>query len=277
MKLFTDYIDTKKIFPDGMPEKLVMHSDGVGSKASLLLQHMDEDDEDDVYGVMISIAREALAMNINDMTIIGCTGTWMYNNTIHLNPKWKHLETPLREAFVYFDRHYSIVCVGGETCITDKVSDIMVDVTMLVGLKKPKWDLENVWRGQIVYGWKTISAGSNGFTLIRKYFDKLSKESQEQVLRSTPFFWTTDHNLSDIDGLVHCTGDGLFKSERWGIEIDFDWENIYWPYWVVELSIVSGINIQELMRTINGGYQMLAFGSPGLLIGSDWVELGTVK
>lgn len=271
MRRFTNFLKTPNF-----PENIVMHSDGVGSKAGLVWQHLE------LHDAAYIITQDALAMNINDMAIVGCRGPWYYNNTIHVNPKFENAVKPIRDAFEFQDEKWELTCLGGETCITDRVSDIMVDVTMLSGLDYPKWDLDLVSSGDVAYGWNTTGPGANGFTLIRKWFDKLEDFSKKQILSPTKIFRTDHHDLRDVKALVHCTGGGLYKSERWDISID--WYPIEWPIWFENLAelmkhdaSINAFQYYTLIKELNGGYQMMAFGPPGLNLGNDWVQLGVVK
>lgn len=271
MKTFTNYIPTDSIWNE-MPKNLVMHSDGVGSKCSLAWEKLQT-------LALNGLVQDALAMNFNDMTIIGCHGPWLYNNTIHLHPNLAHIAQKIRDMFKTYDEIYGFKCLGGETCITDRVSDILIDVTMLSGLDEPKWDLSSVVKNDIVYGWKQgIGPGSNGFTFIRPRFNSLSDEAKDQVLESTPFFYPEVYGLDKMKALIHCTSDGLFKSERWGIFIEFGWNIIEWPLWVRELHDISGMKYESLMHEINGGYQMIAIGPlEPRLDGWGWDKLGVVS
>lgn len=246
-----------------------MHTDGVGSKVSWCLAQ-------ERGGDISSCAQDALAMNLNDMATLGCVGPWRYTNTIHVHPSHQYLVPIIRAGFERQDNLWGFECLGGETCITDTIQDVLIDVTMVCLLEKPLWDLDDVSKGDIVYGWSTPSPGSNGFTKIRDYTEFLTFPSLEALQEPTPYFFLSEHNLEGIKALIHCTGGGLFKARRWGINIEYNWKRMQYPQWFHNIIQVTGWHVPDLLEHLNGGYQMIAFGPFALRLGVGWYEIGRV-
>lgn len=137
--------------------KEIDHTDGIGSKGHL---HW-------LQGTFHEAVLDVLAMNINDLAMVGCIP---YKTQIHLNMPKENNEIlfAVMRHMVDECKKRKIVITGGETSINNLSSfDISMSMSGVVAYPKDDW----VAPGATLIGIKSNGAHSNGFTLLRKIFE----------------------------------------------------------------------------------------------------------
>ena len=211
-----------KMYPDflGGDEQFIniMHADGAGTKSILAYLYWKETGDVSVWK---GIARDAVAMNLDDLLCVGITDQILFSSTIDRN---KHLipgevlEAIIQGTQEYFDllKTYgvSIHYLGGETAdVGDVVRTIAVNGTMMA--RWPKEQLitnELIAPGQVIVGLSSSGycnyekeynsgLGSNGLTSARhdvlsKYYVTHFPESFEPTL-SNDVVYLGHHRLTD--------------------------------------------------------------------------------
>jgi len=222
-----------KMYPDtlGGDEEFIniMHADGAGTKSILAYLYWKETGDVSVWK---GIARDAVAMNLDDLLCVGITDQILFSSTIDRNKlliPGEVLEAVIQGTQEYFDllKTYgvSIQYLGGETAdVGDVVRTIAVNGTMMA--RWPKKQLitnELIAPGQVIVGLSSFGycnyeqaynsgLGSNGLTSARH--DVLSK------YYATHFPESFEPGLSDnVVYLGHHRLTDRFKQDNLDIEI----------------------------------------------------------
>src|SRR6267154_2432217 len=197
-----------KIYPDYLGGDAgwvnLMHADGAGTKS--ILAYLYWKDTGDL-SVWKGIARDAIAMNLDDLLCVGIYDNLLFSSTIDRNKRnipGEVLETLINGSQEFFDElrtvGVGIQYLGGETAdVGDVVRTIAVNGTM--GARWPKTKLvtnERIQAGDVIIGLSSAGQaeyegaynsgiGSNGLTsarhdLLSKYYADKYPESFEQSL-----------------------------------------------------------------------------------------------
>lgn len=176
------------------------------------------------------------------------------------------------------------VLIGGETAEIPGIyrqgtNDLVGAITGLVNfdeILKPK---DSVVEGDIVYGIKSNSPHTNGYTLIQHLIGECESNGDSSYLRYVDdmcqphrCYLNDIRSMSDkkvpIKGMCHITGGGFIDNPKRvladTLEIEFDWELIdsqmpEWMKWIKRKMNDYDPNCtdQEIRRTFNCGYGML--------------------
>ena len=176
-----------KILPDytGGADKYVnvMHADTAGTKTSLAYIYWKETDDMSVWN---DVVQDAIVMNIDDMTCVGCTDNIILSSTIGRN---KHLIPAevisvlinATQHFIEKMKNYGITLhlAGGETAdVGDIVRTVDVGITAFSRLQKDELIINNIKNKNIIIGFSSYGQsvyednhnsgmGSNGLTSAR--------------------------------------------------------------------------------------------------------------
>lgn len=163
---------------------LISHADGAGTKSSLAyLQYMEGGD----VGVFRGIAQDSLAMNINDILCVGCTGPFLVSNTIGRNLKRipgevisAIVDGYAEQCDVFSDYGIQLLMAGGETAdLGDLVRTVIVDSTVTARMPRSRViDISKVRPGLTIIGLASFGKakyeaavnsgiGTNGFSSLR--------------------------------------------------------------------------------------------------------------
>ncbi|MCA6499193.1 MAG: phosphoribosylformylglycinamidine cyclo-ligase [Chitinophagaceae bacterium] len=231
-----------KMYPDfagGDPDFVnIMHADGAGTKSILAYLYWKETGDVSVWK---GIARDAVAMNLDDLLCVGVTDNLLFSSTIDRNKLL--IGGDILEAVIEGTREYfqllaeygvNIQYLGGETAdVGDVVRTIAVNGTMMARWPKSKIITNQaIAAGQVIVGLASSGTcayepsynsglGSNGLTSARH--DVLSKhyathypESFEPGL-SEEVVYVGHHRLTDnysLDGIEHSIGQLLLSPTR---------------------------------------------------------------
>jgi phosphoribosylformylglycinamidine cyclo-ligase len=231
-------IITKKFL---LPE--ILHTDGIGSKG---IYHWRA-------RTFRAAALDALAMNLNDLAMVGAVPYALQNNL--MLPKDDHhaiievLKTLAREC-----KKRSIVMTGGETPIHEDMEGLDVSITIAGFIPKIR---NNAARpGDVLVGLRSSGLHSNGFTKVRRVLgDRFIKEC------TTPTKIYIDDILPllkhhDIHAMMHITGGGFAKLRGiLGRDLDahVDQPKKLSPQHIFHELFTRGVSSKEMYSTFNCG------------------------
>ena len=235
---------------------LVACTDGVGTKVIPLLER----------GNIETIATDLVAMNLNDMICVGARPMFFLDyfatNTLDIDITVKFIKA-LKNVL----EKYNCTLLGGETAeLKDLVTEGHFDVGgFAVGIVKKDNILrkENVAKGDIIVGLRSSGPHSNGYTLIRKLYNKglLSVVDMNSALKPTYIYVNEILELCDkkiLKACAHITGGGLADNLNRvipeGLRADIFKENI--PSMPLFEKISNHIGAEESFKTFNMGVGM---------------------
>jgi phosphoribosylformylglycinamidine cyclo-ligase len=189
-------------------DKLVIHTDGVGTKL-LVAQEMNKFD---------TVGIDAIAMSVNDILCVGAEPL-VGVDYIALAEEDSELVSSIMEGLVKGAEESGCAIVGGETAL---IPDIIkggkrpFDLTFTVVGRVRKLVLGNeIAKGDVIVGLESSGLHSNGYTLARKALD--TKEWGMEMLVPTRIYASTvleAIDACDVHGIAHITGGGFSKLTR---------------------------------------------------------------
>ena len=216
----------------------IMHADGAGTKSILAYLYWKETGD---LSVWKGIARDAVAMNLDDLLCVGVTDQLLFSSTIDRNKL--AIEGDILEAIIQGTQEYfnllkeygvHIHYLGGETAdVGDVVRTIAVNGTMMARWPKQKLITnEQIAPGQVIIGLSSSGVckyekeynsglGSNGLTsarhdVLNKYYAEAFPESYEPKL-DQEVVYLGNHRLTDeftVDGFTQTIGKLLLSPTR---------------------------------------------------------------
>lgn len=240
-------------FPEYKEPCLVSATDGVGTKLKLavLLNKYD------------TIGQDLVAMCVNDLA---CTGArplffldYYATGKLELEQAQPFLEG-VRKAC----QDVGAQLVGGETAempgvYRDRDFDCagfavgVVDRSQILGPHRVK-------EGDVVLAIESSGFHSNGYSLLRKVFEKDLKEWAETLLTPTALYTNVILDLlsEDLHGAAHITGGGMDNIARVlpeGLSLTLpDWS---WPEACLEVQKRANISVEQMLKTFNCGVGMV--------------------
>lgn len=231
-----------KMYPDLIGGDMdfinIMHADGAGTKSILAYLYWKETGDISVWK---GIARDAVAMNLDDLLCVGVTDQLLFSSTIDRNKLvigGDILEAIIQGTQEYFNllKEYGVHIhyLGGETAdVGDVVRTIAVNGTMMARWPKQKLITnEQIAPGQVIIGLSSSGVckyekeynsglGSNGLTSARhdvlsKYYAEAFPESYEPKL-DQEVVYLGNHRLTDeftADGFTQTIGKLLLSPTR---------------------------------------------------------------
>lgn len=196
------YVEVKKGLYPIIKKKIsfpeIQHTDGIGTKG---FYHWSK-------RTFQNAVLDALAMNLNDLAMVGATAHTLQNHIIL--PKDDHraildiVSTLAKES-----RKRKIAMTGGETSIHSDMSGMDISITVSGFIKNVRENQCNV--GDVLVGIKSSGLHSNGITKVREIFGKkYMKEFTEPTIiyidEILPLL-----NKHKINGMMHITGGAFTK------------------------------------------------------------------
>jgi len=231
-----------KIYPDylGKDENWVnlMHADGAGTKSILAYLYWKETDDISVWE---GIAKDAVAMNLDDLLCVGIHDNLLFSSTIDRNKRiipGEVLEAIINGTQFFFDElkqfGVNIQYLGGETAdVGDVVRTIAVNGTMAARWPKQKLITnDKIKSGDVIVGLASFGQasfekeynsgiGSNGLTsarhdVLQKTYGARFHESYDTVL-DEEVVYIGPHRMIDeleVDGISLTIGKLLLSPTR---------------------------------------------------------------
>ena len=256
---------------------LVASTDGVGTKI-LLAQEYDK---------LEGIGIDCVAMCVNDIICSGARPLFFLDYFASANIKEKQYLKILK-SIKRGCEIANIPLIGGETAelpalLPDKHFDV---AGFCVGIvKKEKLiDGSDIKEGDIVLGLPSNGFHSNGYSLVRKVFDRKNHEPYiNAILKPTEIYVNKVMSLLNagikINGIAHITGGGLSNLDRIlpkGSSVKWK-DNLSKPF-VMSLIQKSGkIKEKEMKKVFNNGIGMCLVVSPEEKEKIDLTKLVTIK
>jgi len=231
-------------------EKLVMHTDGVGTKL-LLAQELDRFD---------TVGIDAIAMSVNDIICVGAEPL-VGVDYIGLAKEDDQLVEEIMKGLVKGAEESGCAIIGGETAIIPEIikgGKRPFDLTFTVVGKIRKMTLgDEIAKGDVIVGLESSGLHSNGFTLARKALDPA--KWGDAMLEPTRIYAKAVLEMidaCDVHGIAHITGGGFAKLTRLNKEVGFRLDEMPEPAPIFkELQKKVGSKA-EMHRTFNMGIGM---------------------
>jgi phosphoribosylformylglycinamidine cyclo-ligase len=197
----------------------LMHADGAGTKSILAYLYWKETGDTAVWG---DIARDAVAMNLDDLLCVGIYDNLLFSSTIDRNKSripGEVLQAVIEGTQVFFDELETfgvhIHFLGGETAdVGDLVRTIAVNGTMMA--RWPKYKIisnEKISAGDVIVGISSSGQsiyekkynsgiGSNGLTsarhdMLESAYGHFYPETVEPML-DKDVIYTGSHKMTDL-------------------------------------------------------------------------------
>jgi len=241
---------------------LVGATDGVGTKI-LLAQE---------YDMLEGIGIDCVAMCVNDIICTGARPLFFLDYFASSNVDEKQYLTIIDSIKRGCDEA-GIPLIGGETAelpslLPDKHFDI---AGFCVGIVKKKdlIDGSKIKKGDVVLALPSNGFHSNGYSLVRKVFDKTKHEKYiDKILKPTEIYVKEVMNLIDsgvqIKGIAHITGGGLSNLDRILPEgMSVEWKSEINRPFVFDMFQKDGnISEEEMNQVFNNGIGMCLVVDP---------------
>lgn len=243
--------------------ELMASTDGVGTKILLLEQLFGS------KGYYIA-GQDLVNHNINDILVDGGSPLFFldYYGCNKLNPD------NLKE----FIRGCSDACVlngisilGGETAIMKdiyKANTADLNGTV-VGYKRYHFDTKTICSGDVLVGIPSSGFHTNGFSLLRKYYDdslipgiKNPHRCYSELIYSLINTNSNENSNKYIKGLSHITGGGFYDNLNRVIKVPYELYDFEFPLYYK--SLLEKMTRKECINTFNCGYGLVIICSKEL-------------
>ena len=263
------------LFSIGDDHTLVSSTDSVGSKTEFVQKVMGPGSQ---LG-FIGLGKDLVNHCINDILCMGCTEPLFFLDYFATHTLQRDVLKHFVSGVAQSCRQYGCALIGGETAeIKDTYREGAIDlVGCITGRMKPSDVLEpkkNVQSGNVVLALPSVSAHTNGFTLINKMLREnptlLSTEKRWLLELGAPhrcYLREIQHLRSKgipINGLVHITGGGLIDNPpriiREGLKFVFQKATVIdqMPTMFRKLyKQCQFTNLESFLRTFNAGIGFL--------------------
>ena len=230
-------------------ERLVIHTDGVGTKL-LVAQELEKYD---------TVGIDAVAMSVNDILCVGAEPL-VGVDYIGLAKEDHELVAEIMDGLVKGAEESGCAIVGGETAI---IPDIIkggkkpFDLTFTVVGRVKKLVLgEEIAKGDVIVGLESSGIHSNGYTLARKALDM--KEWGEQMLVPTKIYASSVLEIidaCDVHGIAHITGGAFSKLTRLNKNVGYRLDSLPEPKPIFK-ALGKKVGNVDMHRTFNMGVGM---------------------
>jgi len=235
---------------------LVGATDGVGTKILLAQQ----------YDMLDGIGIDCVAMCVNDIICTGARPLFFLDYFASSNVDEKQYLTIINSIKRGCDEA-GVPLIGGETAelpslLPDKHFDI---AGFCVGIVKKKdlIDGSKIKSGDVVIAFPSNGFHSNGYSLVRKIFDKAKHEKYiDAILKPTEIYVKEILNLINSDvqikGIAHITGGGFSNVNRIlpeGLSVQWK-DNMLKPFILDIFQKDGNISNEEMTQVFNNGIGM---------------------
>ncbi|MFA5049596.1 MAG: phosphoribosylformylglycinamidine cyclo-ligase [Candidatus Micrarchaeia archaeon] len=231
-------------------EKLVMHTDGVGTKL-LIAEKMKKYD---------TVGIDAIAMSVNDILCLGAEPIAGVDY-IALRKEDPEMIEQIVKGLVKGAHECNCPIIGGETAIVkDILQEGAFDLTFTVIGRVKKLILGNdITEGMVLIGLESSGLHSNGYTLARKILS--IEEWGNELLEPTKIYVKPVLEIIEkigVFGIAHITGGSFSKLTRLNKGVEFEIEFEKMPQTKLYLEIEKKIpEVVERYRTFNMGIGMV--------------------
>ena len=231
-------------------DKLVIHTDGVGTKL-LVAQELEKYD---------TVGIDAVAMSVNDILCVGAEPL-VGVDYMALAQEDDELVAEIMKGLVKGAEESGCAIVGGETAV---VPDIIkggkkpFDLAFTVVGKVRKLVLGNeIVKGDVIVGLESSGLHSNGYTLARKVLD--AGTWGKEMLTPTRIYASTvleAIDACDVHGIAHITGGGFSKLTRLNKEVGYRLDKLPKPKPIFDALQEKVEDAAAMHQTFNMGIGM---------------------
>jgi len=231
-------------------EKLVIHTDGVGTKL-LVAQALEKYD---------TVGIDAVAMSVNDILCVGAEPL-VGVDYIALAKEDDELVKEIMKGLVKGAEESGCGIVGGETAI---IPDIIqggkkpFDLAFTVVGRVRKLILgDAIVKGDVIVGLESSGLHSNGYTLARSALD-ITQWGQEMLVPTKIYSSTVMEAIDacDVHGIAHITGGGFSKLTRLNKNFGYRLDKLPEPKPVFKVLAEKVGDRSAMYRTFNMGVGM---------------------
>jgi phosphoribosylformylglycinamidine cyclo-ligase len=233
-------------------ERLVIHTDGVGTKLMVAEQ----------LGKFDTVGIDAIAMSVNDILCMG-SETLVGVDYIALAKEDDKLVAELMKGLVEGARQSDCAIVGGETAIVPDLlkNEKSFDLTFTaVGRIASKEIItgERIKEGDVLVGLASSGIHSNGYTLARKALD-FSKWGKEMLVPTKIYSRPVIEMVKtlDVHGIGHITGGAFSKLTRLNKNVQFVLTNMPKPLPIFDALAEKVKDTRHMYTTFNMGIGMI--------------------
>lgn len=233
-------------------EKLVIHTDGVGTKLIIAEQ----------IGKYDTVGIDAIAMSVNDILCMG-SETLVGVDYIALAKEDDALVSELMKGLVEGARQSDCAIIGGETAIVPDLlkNEKSFDLTFTaVGRIASKEIItgERIKEGDVLIGLESSGIHSNGYTLARKALD-FQKWGKEMLVPTKIYSRPVLEMIKavDIHGIGHITGGAFSKLTRLNKNVQFALTNMPKPKPIFDALTEKVGDTRHMYTTFNMGVGMV--------------------
>ncbi|MBN1170364.1 phosphoribosylformylglycinamidine cyclo-ligase [Candidatus Micrarchaeota archaeon] len=228
-------------------DKLVIHTDGVGTKLLVAEQ----------LGKYDTVGIDAIAMSVNDILCVGAQPL-VCVDYIALAKEDNEMISELMKGLVKGAKESSMAIIGGETAIVpDLLKKGAFDLTVTAVGKIQKLVLGNeIVNGDVIVGLESSGIHSNGYTLARKLLN--IRKWGEEMLKPTRIYANPVLEMidaCDVHGIAHITGGAFSKLTRLNKEVGYSLDDLPEPP-PIFLEMGKKVNEFDMYRTFNMGVGM---------------------
>lgn len=202
---------------------------------------------------------DALAMNLNDMAVIGGKANYLQDHIMLPEDDEKAI-FQIVGALVEECKKRDIEITAGETSIHDNLDGLEISLSVYQGHHTPEDYLQNIfpWPCDLI-GIKSSGLHSNGFTKVRQVFgDEFRPEFVEPTLIYYDLMQELDKEFArEICGRQHITGGAYTKLKKflpeYGIDMIINQEGNIKPPEIFKDIYSRGVSDEEMYKTFNCG------------------------
>jgi len=219
----------------------VDHTDGIGTKG---IYHWQQ-------GTFKEAVLDALAMNLNDLAIVGAIPYKLQN---HITvPEEDDRIVEIIKALSEECQKRNIAITGGENSFHDNSKGLDISITVGGFIKKLR---SNEFKSyDLLIGIESNGLHSNGFTKVREVF---GKEARDEFIKPTNIYLDTILALNekfDIHGMMHITGGAFTKLKDLlgNTDVLISRSHQLKPQAIFYELYQKGISDEEMYKTFNCG------------------------
>jgi phosphoribosylformylglycinamidine cyclo-ligase len=242
----TPYVSVRRgiypVFTKKFSDSEIQHTDGIGTKGGYHWRAR----------TFRSAVIDALAMNLNDLALVGAT-PYVLQNHIVLPEDDHEAILKIVSTLSAECRKYKIAMTGGETSIHSDTEGMDISITVSGFVKKVRTN--RCRPGDVLIGLRSNGLHSNGITLVRKV---LGNMYLKDCTRPTAMYLDTVLRLlkkHDINGLMHITGGAFSKLKDIldGADARITFPARFKPQPIFRKIFEAGVPSAEMYRTLNCG------------------------
>lgn len=223
----------------------VDHTDGIGTKGIFHWQAR----------TFRHAALDALAMNLNDLAIVGAV-PFKLQNHILIPQDSKEVILEIIKTLVCECKKRNIAITGGETSIHNNLEGMDISLTISGFVKKIRKN--KFKKGDLIVGISSNGVHSNGFTKLRKVLGKDYKNHLKELVKPTLIYSDLILKLLDkfeISAMGHITGGAFTKLKDLleNLDVIIKRKHSLSPQGIFKEIYKRGVSDEEMYKTFNCG------------------------